>query len=45
MASLTVEDYHIGWICALAKELTAVKVMLDEIHGRAEGIRTQDNNA
>ncbi|KAK6501260.1 hypothetical protein TWF481_009101 [Arthrobotrys musiformis] len=25
-------DYTIGWICALSKELTAAKVMLDDIH-------------
>jgi len=30
MTSLTVEDFHIGWICALSKEMTASKAALDE---------------
>lgn len=45
MASLTVKDYHVGWICALSKEMTAAKVMLDVIHGRAESVRAGDSNA
>lgn len=32
MPSLTVEDYHIGWVCALPKEMTAALSMLDEEH-------------
>ncbi|KAL3487691.1 purine and uridine phosphorylase [Aspergillus germanicus] len=30
--SLTAEDYAVGWICALPKEQTAAKAILDEIH-------------
>jgi len=30
MPTLTVQDYHIGWICALNKELTAAMAKLDE---------------
>jgi nucleoside phosphorylase len=29
---LTAEYYTVGWICALPKEQTAAKAMLDEIH-------------
>lgn len=32
MAPLTHGDYTIAWICALPLEVTAAKVMLDEIH-------------
>jgi nucleoside phosphorylase len=29
---LTVNDYTVGWVCALPKEQTAATVMLDQIH-------------
>ncbi|KAK6340259.1 hypothetical protein TWF730_002023 [Orbilia blumenaviensis] len=30
--TLTLEDYTIGWICALTEEFVAAKLMLDETH-------------
>jgi hypothetical protein len=38
MSSLTVQDYHIGWICALNIELTAAMAMLDEEHELIAGM-------
>ncbi|GLB07737.1 hypothetical protein AtubIFM57258_003101 [Aspergillus tubingensis] len=32
--SLRCADYRVGWVCALALELTAAKAMLDTGHGR-----------
>lgn len=32
MSELTVNDYTVGWVCALPKERTAATVMLDQIH-------------
>ncbi|KAL6818968.1 ankyrin repeat-containing domain protein [Trichoderma camerunense] len=29
---LTHDDYTVGWICALSKEMTAARAMLDEVH-------------
>ena len=43
MPSLTVEDYHIGWVCALPKEMTAALSMLDEEHPIL-GKQQHDNN-
>jgi nucleoside phosphorylase len=31
-AALTHDDYTVGWICALPKELTAARAMLDKVH-------------
>lgn len=31
-AVLTHDDYTVGWICALPKELTAARAMLDKVH-------------
>ena len=45
MSSLTVQDYHIGWICALNKELTAAMAMLDEEHEMIAGQDPQDHNS
>jgi nucleoside phosphorylase len=44
MPSLTVEDYHIGWVCALSKEMTAALSILDEEHLILEGQQQHDNN-
>src|SRR4029077_4189277 len=30
--ALTLNDYTVGWVCALPKELTAATAMLDEEH-------------
>jgi nucleoside phosphorylase len=43
MPSLTVEDYYIGWVCALPKEMTAALSMLDEEHPIL-GKQQHDNN-
>jgi nucleoside phosphorylase len=45
MASRTAEDYHIGWICALNKELTAAMAMLDDEHEMIPGQDPQDHNS
>ena len=45
MSSLTVQDYHIGWICALNKELTAAMAMLDEEHEMIAGQDPRDHNS
>jgi nucleoside phosphorylase len=44
MSSLTVQDYHIGWICALNIELTAAMAMLDTKHDMIVGQDSQDHN-
>jgi nucleoside phosphorylase len=45
MSSRTVQDYHIGWICALSIELTAAMAMLDEEHEMMAGQDPQDHNS
>ncbi|ETN44073.1 uncharacterized protein HMPREF1541_10938 [Cyphellophora europaea CBS 101466] len=45
MSSLTVQDYHIGWICALDTEFTAAMAMLDEEHPIIAGQDKQDHNS
>jgi nucleoside phosphorylase len=40
MPTLSLEEYHVGWICALPEELAAAKAMLDEKH---EMIQSQDH--
>lgn len=42
---LSVEDYHIGWICALPEELAAAKAMLDERHEMIQGQDHRDHNS
>jgi nucleoside phosphorylase len=32
IVSLTHEDYTLGWVCALPKEIVAAKAMLDQVH-------------
>lgn len=44
MPGLSIEDYHIGWVCALPKEMAAALAMLDEEHPILEGQQQQDNN-
>ncbi|CAH0024927.1 unnamed protein product [Clonostachys rhizophaga] len=41
---LTHNDYSIGWICALPKEQTAAKAMLDKFHGPLSKPK-EDHNA
>lgn len=45
MPPLSVEDYHIGWICALPEELAAAKAMLDEQHEMIQGQDHRDHNS
>ncbi|KIX01149.1 uncharacterized protein Z518_08874 [Rhinocladiella mackenziei CBS 650.93] len=45
MPSSTVQDYHVGWICALNIELTAAMAMLDEEHEMIAGQDPQDHNS
>lgn len=45
MSSLAVQDYHIGWICALNIELTAAIAMLDEEHEMMVGQDPHDHNS
>jgi hypothetical protein len=45
MSSLTVQDYHIGWICALNEELTAAIAMLDEEYEIIAGQDPKDHNS
>ncbi|KAF5548838.1 ankyrin repeat L25 [Fusarium mexicanum] len=39
-----VEEYTIGWICALSKELTAAKAFLDVPHDPVDNAATNDGN-
>ena len=45
MSSLTVRDYHIGWICALEDEMAAAMAMLDEEHPMIAGQDRHDHNS
>src|SRR6201996_7214068 len=40
----SIKEYHVGWVCALPKELTAARAMLDEKHEPFESDNPQDNN-
>src|SRR5947209_635075 len=40
-----IEAYQVGWVCALPKELTAARAMLDEEHRGFRSQMTQDNNS
>ena len=41
----SIEEYQVGWVCALAKELTAARAMLDEVHEEFKSHVAQDNNS
>jgi hypothetical protein len=45
MSSLSVQDYHIGWLCALNFGLTAAMAMLDEEHDMISGQDPQNHNS
>lgn len=45
MKLLGVEEYHVGWICALSLELAASKAMLDEEHEMIHDKDPDDPNA
>lgn len=42
---LPIEDYQVGWVCALPKELTAARAMLDEEHELYTSQVPHDNNS
>jgi nucleoside phosphorylase len=44
MPPLPAEEYQVGWICALSKEMAASRAMLDEEHGRMMEQDPQDHN-
>jgi nucleoside phosphorylase len=44
MPPYKVEDYHVGWICALSTEMAAARAMLDEEHGKIKEQDPQDHN-
>ncbi|KAK7890413.1 hypothetical protein LTR67_008299 [Exophiala xenobiotica] len=44
MPPLSIEDYHVGWVCALPKELIAARAMLDEEHEQYKSQVPHDNN-
>ncbi|KAJ6006071.1 hypothetical protein N7451_004015 [Penicillium sp. IBT 35674x] len=43
-ATLSHDDYTVGWICALPLEMAAAKLMLDTIHPRLPSPSTDQNN-
>lgn len=45
MPPLSIEDYHVGIICALYSEMAAVEAMLDEEHDSSALSDAQDSNA
>jgi hypothetical protein len=44
MSPLPIEEYQVGWVCALPQELTAARVMRDEEHGQYKGQVPHENN-
>jgi len=42
MASLTLDDYTIAWVCALPLEAAAARVMLDKTHSLPQNINDQN---
>ncbi|KAH0430099.1 nacht and ankyrin domain protein [Colletotrichum camelliae] len=38
------EEYTIGWICAINTEFVAARAFLDESHGKPEGVAQNDDN-
>ena len=45
MPRRSIEEYQVGWVCALSKELTAARAMLDEEHEEFQSRVAQDNNS
>jgi len=45
MRPQSIEEYQVGWVCALPKELTAARAMLDEEYEEFETSVAQDNNS
>jgi hypothetical protein len=45
MPPLPIEAYQVGWVCALPKELTAARAMLDEEYGEFKSQAAQYDNS
>ncbi|KAK5203135.1 hypothetical protein LTR96_011434 [Exophiala xenobiotica] len=45
MPPLPIDEYHVGWVCALPKELTAARAMLEEEHELYRSQVPNDNNS
>lgn len=45
MPRLLIQEYQVGWVCALPKELTAARAMLDEVHDPYTSQVPHDNNS
>src|SRR5277367_5749749 len=45
MPRRSIEEYQVGWVCALSKELTAARAMLDEEHEEFQSRVARDNNS
>jgi nucleoside phosphorylase len=45
MPPLPIEEYQVGWACALPKELMAARAMLDEEHEQCTSQVPHDNNS
>jgi hypothetical protein len=45
MPALSIEEYQVGWVCAIPKELTAARAMLDEEHGQYTSQVPHDSNS
>jgi nucleoside phosphorylase len=44
MPPLPIEEYQVGWICALPEEMAAARAMLDEEHGAMPSQDAHDHN-
>jgi hypothetical protein len=45
MPPLPIEDYQVGWVCVLPKELTAARAMLDKEHEQYKSQVPHDHNS
>ena len=44
MPPRSIEEYQVGWVCALPKEMAAARAILDEEHGPMPSQDAQDRN-
>lgn len=45
MPPTSIDEYELGWVCALPKEMTAARAVLDEEYGPFENQDAQDSNS
>jgi nucleoside phosphorylase len=45
MLRRSIEEYRVGWVCALSKALTAARAMMNEEHKEFQSRVAQDNNS